>query len=892
MAWYASMGSSASSCLPRVLLLPTVLFLLTAGELLLTLPAASALPPVIRVGAMFTAEQREGPTELAFKYAVYRINKDSTLLPNTTLVYDIQYVPRDDSFHASKKACEQINFGVQAVFGPSDPLLGSHIQSICDALDIPHLESRLDLEPEFKEFSINLHPSHEVLNRAFQDVMTFLNWTEVAIIYEEDLGLIKLQELVKSPPAEHMEFLIRQGTPVNYRELLKEIKHKEIFNIIVDTKPENMNHFLRGILQLQMNDFKYHYLFTTFDIETFDLEDFKYNFVNMTAFRLVDSEHYRVRRVLKDMEKFQPIGHNILNQSRVIQVEPALIYDSVHVFALGLQALERSTSLKVANLSCDSELPWPDGSSLFNYINSVEFRGITGPIQFKEGRRTNFKLDILKLKQHSLVKVGEWGPGNGVNITDRAAFYDPGTMNVTLLVTTNLETPYVMLKKATNLTGNSRYEGFCVDMLERIAAIMGFRYKIRVSPSRTYGIQDPDTGEWNGIVRELQDNKADLAIGSMTINYARENVIDFTKPFMNVGISILFKVPTNQQTRLFSFMNPLAIEIWLYVLAAYVLVSITMFIVARFSPYEWYNPHPCAQENDIVENQFSLSNSFWFTIGTLMQQGSDLNPKDSKIETYQKMWRFMENKKPSVFVQSYDEGVRRVLEGNYAFLMESSMLDYYVQRNCNLTQIGGLLDSKSYGIATPMGSPWRDKISLAILELQEKGVIQVLYNRWWKNTGNTCNREDSNKESKASALGVDNIGGVFVVLLCGLAFAVLIAILEFCWNAKKNAQIDRQSLCAEMAEELCFAMRCRGSRQRPALRRQCSRCVPGATYVPAGLEAPHINGNGVGDATTPCVTETGPTRSNDLRPRKSSIKTSFQSLAPPYNCTGSPAILS
>ena len=36
--------------------------------------------------------------------------------------------------------------------------------------------------------------------------------------------------------------------------------------------------------------------------------------------------------------------------------------------------------------------------------------------------------------------------------------------------------------------------------------------------------------------------KADLAVGSMTINYAREMVIDFTKPFMNLGISILFKV--------------------------------------------------------------------------------------------------------------------------------------------------------------------------------------------------------------------------------------------------------------------------------------------------------------------------------------------------------------
>ena len=36
--------------------------------------------------------------------------------------------------------------------------------------------------------------------------------------------------------------------------------------------------------------------------------------------------------------------------------------------------------------------------------------------------------------------------------------------------------------------------------------------------------------------------KADLAVASMTINYARESVIDFTKPFMNLGIGILFKV--------------------------------------------------------------------------------------------------------------------------------------------------------------------------------------------------------------------------------------------------------------------------------------------------------------------------------------------------------------
>jgi hypothetical protein len=52
----------------------------------------------------------------------------------------------------------------------------------------------------------------------------------------------------------------------------------------------------------------------------------------------------------------------------------------------------------------------------------------------------------------------------------------------------------------------------------------------------------------------------------------------------------------------------------------------------------------------------------------------------------------------------------------------------------------------------------------------------------------------------------------------------------------------QQSLCSEMAEELRFAVRCHGSRQRPALKRSCTRCSPGTTYVPAALEIPHING--------------------------------------------------
>ena len=67
------------------------------------------------------------------------------------------------------------------------------------------------------------------------------------------------------------------------------------------------------------------------------------------------------------------------------------------------------------------------------------------------------------------------------------------------------------------------------------------------------------------------------------------------------------------------------------------------------------------------------------------------------------MWNFMENKEPTVFVKTSTEGIERVRKGGYAFLMESTMIDYQIQRYCDLMQVGGLLDTKGYGVGTPRG---------------------------------------------------------------------------------------------------------------------------------------------------------------------------------------------
>ena len=67
--------------------------------------------------------------------------------------------------------------------------------------------------------------------------------------------------------------------------------------------------------------------------------------------------------------------------------------------------------------------------------------------RFKEGRRVDFKLDLLKLKSEKLEKVGEWSGLNSLVITDKYAFTEGRPPNITLKVLSRIEEPFVMFRK-------------------------------------------------------------------------------------------------------------------------------------------------------------------------------------------------------------------------------------------------------------------------------------------------------------------------------------------------------------------------------------------------------------------------------------------------------------
>lgn len=68
--------------------------------------------------------------------------------------------------------CHLLRSGVAALFGPQSGTTSSHVQSICDAMEIPHIETRWDYRLKRDEYSVNLYPHPSALSKVSPNNMT------------------------------------------------------------------------------------------------------------------------------------------------------------------------------------------------------------------------------------------------------------------------------------------------------------------------------------------------------------------------------------------------------------------------------------------------------------------------------------------------------------------------------------------------------------------------------------------------------------------------------------------------------------------------------------------------------------------------------------------------
>ena len=129
--------------------------------------------------------------------------------------------------------------------------------------------------------------------------------------------------------------------------------------------------------------------------------------------------------------------------------------------------------------------------------------------------------------------------------------------NRTRLITTVFHEPFMMLKKSFNGTLSektiargtildpSMVEGYCADLAYAIChEKLKIPYKFVIETK--YGVKINE-GVWDGMIGELMARRADLAIATFFINVARTKVVDFSYPFIDVGISMMTLKPENYE---------------------------------------------------------------------------------------------------------------------------------------------------------------------------------------------------------------------------------------------------------------------------------------------------------------------------------------------------------
>ncbi|KAK2833822.1 hypothetical protein Q5P01_017711 [Channa striata] len=207
-------------------------------------------------------------------------------------------------------------------------------------------------------------------------------------------------------------------------------------------------------------------------------------------------------------------------------------------------------------------------NEVLRYLMNVTFEGRN--LSFSEdGYQMHPKLVIILLnKERQWERVGKWENGSlsmKYHVWPRHELYGGAASREDdhLSIVTLEEAPFVMVEDVDPLSGtcmrntvpcrkqiksvNQTKEsgiyikrcckGFCIDILKKIAKSVKFTYDLYLVTNGKHGKKI--NGTWNGMVGEVVLKNAHMAVGSLTINEERSEVIDFSVPFIETGISVM-----------------------------------------------------------------------------------------------------------------------------------------------------------------------------------------------------------------------------------------------------------------------------------------------------------------------------------------------------------------
>uniref|UniRef100_A0A3P8XXW2 Glutamate receptor n=1 Tax=Esox lucius TaxID=8010 RepID=A0A3P8XXW2_ESOLU len=340
-------------------------------------------------------------------------------------------------------------------------------------------------------------------------------------------------------------------------------------------------------------------------------------------------------------------------------------------------------------------------NEVLRYLMNVTFEGRN--LSFSEdGYQMHPKLVIILLdKMRQWDKVGKWENGSlsmKYHVWPRFELYSGAESREDdhLSIVTLEEAPFVIVEDVDPLSGTCMRntvpcrkqlqtmnktqdsgiyikrccKGFCIDILKKIAKHVKFTYDLYLVTNGKHGKKI--NGTWNGMVGEVETKKAHMAVGSLTINKERSEVIDFSVPFIETGISVMVS-RSNGTVSPSAFLEPFSADVWVMMFVMLLLVSaIAVFVFEYLSPVG-YN-RCLADGREPGGPSFTIGKAIWLLWGLVFNNSVPVqNPKGWTSKIMVSVWAFF----AVIFLASYTANLA-------AFMIQEEYVD----------QVSGLSDKK------------------------------------------------------------------------------------------------------------------------------------------------------------------------------------------------------
>ncbi|XP_064641980.1 glutamate receptor ionotropic, kainate 1-like [Lineus longissimus] len=479
------------------------------------------------------------------------------------------------------------------------PVLSAQIRAthpICGGLHVPQIapwatDPRLSIGNHYP-YLLKMTPPDDVMNRAVIDLVSSFMWNRVSILTDDtDFGLNGVHEFIKLASRADVRIstmlsfhTVSDSSAIDATKQLQEIRAKGTTVVILHCHPVHALPVLRQAYEMGIFKSKWVWIVTSLarapHLDNFD------NITGLLGVRPAHGKGSLYKEFQAAMVAQMP--ERIADRQQNILASTAHGYDAILAIGYALHALLKHGPIHEQHVertcTCESGAPSQCGEKLIKYLREARGPGATTEIAFNEfyyPENADFEVVNLKAKK-SWVK-------------------DP---------------PFVIKK---NPADGGGLGGFCIDLIEELHRRLQFDYDIYIQGNDMYGT--PVNGsalEWNGMVGDLLEKKADLAVAATFISKNRAAVIDFSVAYYDSGLSVIMrKEEAKEEYGIWPIIAPFDSALWLLVLGGTFATTLILYIIEFLSPYGQYGVH--VQRHDRKDKRFrdtrylmNIRNSFQF----------------------------------------------------------------------------------------------------------------------------------------------------------------------------------------------------------------------------------------------------------------------------------------